>query len=287
MRQIMDDVNDEEIKSPKQKKQRIENEPEQKNEPLTSKFGLFSGFIGGIHGNVQAQTGFTRYSMPNVGLQFAVGSSSNAGVNAGYAGFKEKVGERVMIDMHGVDIMGMQRSMKESAEVSFFNKSAVVKHAFSPSSIPMMLQSILFMNKERLILLNQQDMSADVKAQIYAGLMFDLDAAFQLAICGLTWCKPETVGMVVTRALMLDQHNKDKAKSIKDLLAEGGIYAAIQQSQSRSNTIYGGYKNKKRNKKKEKGVCYDLRDKGFCRYGSDCRYSHDLSEKGDKKDQKK
>ena len=283
----MNNVSDEEIKSPKQKKPRVEKEIEEKNKSLKGNFGLFSGFFGGIHGNIRASSGLSRYAMPNMGLNFATGSSSNAGENAGYGGFKEKVGECVMFDMHRQGTMGMQRSMKESTDVAYFNKSAIVKHAFRPASIPMTIQTALFMNKQRLKMLDQQDVSDDVKAQICAGLMVDLDRALQLIACGLTWCKSEAVGMVVARALMLDQQNKDKTKSISELLAEGGMYSAIQQSQSSSNTLYGGYRGIKKNKKRERGVCYDFRDKGSCRFGSKCRYSHDINDNENKKDEKK
>ena len=260
-------MDDEEPDSPKPKKQRVEKDVEIiKNK---QRFSLFAG-IRGLNGNNQAQYLFPTNVMPSMGCNFAVGSNSIVGSNPGYGSFREKVGECVMIDMHTNGTMGMQRSMKESAEVSFFNRSAIVKHAYRPSSVPMIIQTVLFMIKERLKKLEQQDMSIELKAQICAGIIFDTDAAFQLVACGITWCSFETVGMVTSRALMLDQHNQDKTKSISTLLAEGGIYAAIQQAQSNSNTVYGSFKGPRKNKKKRRGICFALRDKGSCSYGSKC-----------------
>ena len=276
MRDIISNVSDEDAESPQQKKQRVDEDGKEKNESSKHRFGLFTGIFGA-----------PRYAMPSMGFNFAAASNSSAGENAGYGGLKTKVGEQVMIDMHRTGTMGMQRSMKEAAEVTKFNQAAVVKHAFRPTSISMMIQSLLFMNKQRLMRLDQQDISIEDKALFCASLMMDLDASFQLTACGLTYCRSETIGMVISRALMLDQDHKEKTYDISNLLKEAGMLSAIHQAHSNSNTVYGGYKRTKNNKRKEKGVCFLFRDNGSCRFGNKCRYSHDLSANENKKEEKK
>lgn len=266
----MENVNDDVSVSPKQKKQRMD----EKEERSSNKFSLFSGRHVGLHGVDQAQFSFPLSSMRGITNSSTNYSNSGCGVS------REKVGEPVLVNMHKHGIMGMQRSMKESADVAFFNQGSIIKHAFKPSSPPMTLQTLVFMSNGRLQMLEEEDSTPDVKAQILAGLMVDLLNSLQIVACGWTWCRFEQVGLVMSRAHMLD----DPTKSISTLLAEAGMFSAIQQSQSNSSTVYGGFKGPRKMKKKRKGVCFKFRDEGTCMYGNKCKYSHDLAESGKKKD---
>ena len=271
------DGGDDEPGSPKRKKPRVD-----KGKKVT-KPGLFGSGMFSMYQNmftpgqtVISGNGFT-------GPLIHVESKSGFNASVGYG--NSKVGEQVMTDMHAYGVMGMQRSMKEAAYVAQYNKIAVVKHAFHPSSISMMIQSLVYMIKERMKMLNQQIDLDDVTKQISLGLMVDLNAALELMASGLTWCKPEKVGMVIARAVMLDQHDKAKTNGISKLITEAGMLAAIQQSQAGSNTVYGGYKGIKRNKKR-KSVCFKFRDTGSCPWGNECRFAH-VPDNGGNKDEKK